>query len=228
MPSTSSILYLIPTPIGNLEDITLRALRILQQVDEVWCEDRARARILLSHYAIQKPMKVIAQHNEHERLPHYIAMLTQKPQKVAYITAAGTPGISDPGFLLVRYAQAYHLPLEVLPGPTAFVPALVESGLPCDRFVFEGFLPRKGQEKRLALLRDYPQTLIFYESPHRLTKTLAVMAKVFGLDRPAAIARELTKIHHEIRRGSLGELYAYFQSEKPKGEFIILVGGKPH
>lgn len=228
MPSASSTLYLIPTPIGNLEDITLRSLRILRQVDEIWCENLERARTLLSHYDIRKPLKVIAQHNEHQRIPHYIALLTQKPQKVAYITSAGTPGISDPGFLLVRYAQAYRLSLEVLPGPTAFIPALVESGLPCDRFVFEGFLPRKGQKKRLLMLKDYPQTLIFYESPYRLVKTLELMGEVLGSDRPAAIARELTKIHHEIRRGSLADLYAHFQSQKPKGEFIILVGGKPH
>lgn len=228
MPSASSTLYLIPTPIGNLEDITLRSLRILRQVDEIWCENLERARTLLSHYDIRKPLKVIAQHNEHQRIPHYIALLTQKPQKVAYITSAGTPGISDPGFLLVRYAQAYHLSLEVLPGPTAFIPALVESGLPCDRFVFEGFLPRKGQKKRLLMLKDYPQTLIFYESPYRLVKTLELMGEVLGSDRPAAIARELTKIHHEIRQGSLADLYAHFQSQKPKGEFIILVGGKPH
>jgi 16S rRNA (cytidine1402-2'-O)-methyltransferase len=220
------MLYLVPTPIGNLEDITLRALRILGEADLIACEDTRTSATLLSHYDIETPTTPYHQHNEHEKTRRLVKRL-RAGHTLALITDAGTPGISDPGFLLARAAHEAEVPVEALPGPTAFVPALVASALPAHRFAFEGFLPKKkGRRTRLQRLADEERTLIFYESPHRLVRTLGDLSGTLGPDRDAAVARELTKRHEELRRGTLGELESYFSGkDKVRGELVVLVAG---
>ena len=219
-------LYLVPTPIGNLEDITLRAIRILKSVDVILAEDTRTSGHLLRHLEISKPMQSYHIHNEHQT----IARLTDrmlKGETMALISDAGTPAISDPGFLLVRECIRLAIPVECLPGPTAFVPALVNSGLPSDRFTFEGFLPhKKGRQTRLKELSQESRTMVFYESPHRLLKSLEQFTEYFGDDRPASVSRELTKVFEENVRGSLREIIAYFTEKTVKGEIVIIVGGK--
>ena len=220
------MLYLIPTPIGNLEDITLRAIRVLREVDVVLAEDTRTSRVLLDHYGIETPLKAFHAHNEHHVTAHFIQAL-QKGQRMALVSDAGTPGISDPGFLLVRACVQANLPVECLPGPSALIPALVVSGLPCDRFHFEGFLPhKKGRQTRLKYLSALPHTFVFYESPHRLLKSLEELAAFCGTERPACVCRELSKRHEEIQRGSLSELSAYYalHPDKVRGEIVIVVG----
>ncbi len=220
-------LYIVPTPIGNLKDITLRALEVLRQVDTILAEDTRTTLKLLKHYDIQ-PKRLQAHHkfNEHKTV-NGIVQRIKAGETMALVTDAGTPGISDPGYLLVRACLENDVPVEVLPGATAFVPALVASGLPADRFVFEGFLPhKKGRQKRLKQLVDEQRTMIFYESPHRLVKALNEFREYFGPDRRAAVARELTKVYEEIRRGTLDELIEYFSDRQVKGEIVIVVQGK--
>lgn len=220
------MLYLVPTPIGNLEDITLRALRVLKEVDLIACEDTRTSGVLLSHFGIDTPKTSYHEHNEAAKAPQLIGQM-RSGMKVALISDAGSPAISDPGFYLVRACMREGIQVEALPGPTAFVPALAVSALPSDRFAFEGFLPvKKGRQKRLEALRAEPRTMIFYESPHRVLKTLKQLGEIFGTDRPAAVARELTKKFEEIQRGSLPELYDYFENGgNVKGEFVLVVAG---
>lgn len=219
-------LYLVPTPIGNLEDITLRAIRVLKSVDVILAEDTRTSGHLLKHLEISKPMQSYHIHNEHQT----IARLTDrmlKGETMALISDAGTPAISDPGFLLVRECIRLAIPVECLPGPTAFVPALVNSGMPSDRFTFEGFLPhKKGRQTRLKELAEESRTMVFYESPHRLLKSLEQFTEYFGDDRPASVSRELTKVFEENVRGSLREIITYFAEKTVKGEIVIVVGGK--
>ena len=220
------MLYLVPTPIGNLEDITLRALRILKEVSLIACEDTRTSGILLSHHDIDTPTTSYHDHNERRKAPRLIERM-KAGQQIALISDAGTPGISDPAFYLVRECWRHDLPVEALPGPTAFVPALVASALPSDRFVFEGFLPaKKGRTKRLKSLSEEPRTMVFYESPYRVVKALRQFEEFLGPDRPAFAARELTKKFEEIQRGTVAELRAYFaQQNKVRGEFVLIVGG---
>lgn len=219
-------LYLVPSPIGNLGDITYRAVEVLKQADGILCEDTRTSGVLLRHYAIQKPLTPYHQHNEHKILPQIISQL-QEGKTYALITDAGTPGISDPGFLLVRECVRNNIPVECLPGATAFVPALVQSGIPANRFVFEGFLPlKKGRQTMMKLLAEEERTIILYESPHRLEKTLTELAVYFGPERQAAVCRELTKMFEETRKGSLQELEAYYTAHPPKGEIVIVLAGK--
>jgi len=219
-------LYLVPSPIGNLGDITYRAVEVLKQADGILCEDTRTSGVLLRHYAIQRPLTPYHQHNEHKILPHIISQL-QEGKTYALITDAGTPGISDPGFLLVRECVRNNIPVECLPGATAFVPALVQSGIPANRFVFEGFLPlKKGRQTMMKLLAEEERTIILYESPHRLEKTLTELAVYFGPERQAAVCRELTKMFEETRKGGLQELAAYYTSHPPKGEIVIVLAGK--
>lgn len=218
-------LYIVPTPIGNLEDITLRAIRILKEVDLILAEDTRKSGILLKHLNIDKKMFAHHQHNEH----HTVAMIAERianGEKIALITDAGTPGISDPGFLLVRECIAKGIEVECLPGATAFVPALVNSGLPSDTFCFEGFLPqKKGRQTKIKALVNEPRTIIFYESPHRLVKALEQFIEFFGADRRASVSRELTKMFEENKRGTLQELADYFKTKTVKGEIVIVVEG---
>lgn len=219
-------LYLVPTPIGNLEDITLRAIRILKSVDVILAEDTRTSGHLLKHLEISKPMQSYHIHNEHQTIARLTARML-KGETMALISDAGTPAISDPGFLLVRECIKLAIPVECLPGPTAFVPALVNSGLPSDRFTFEGFLPhKKGRQTRLKELAEESRTMVFYESPHRLLKSLEQLAEYFGDDRPASVSRELTKVFEENVRGSLREIITYFAEKTVKGEIVIVVGGK--
>ena len=218
-------LYLVPTPIGNLKDITLRALEVLQEASLILAEDTRTSGKLLKHYEIATPMRSYHMHNEHKATAAIVAQM-QAGQTVAMISDAGTPGISDPGFLLVREALAAGLQVECLPGATALIPALAASGLPCERFVFEGFLPvKKGRATRLESLKEESRTMVFYESPHKLLKTLSQFEELFGGDRKAAAARELTKLHEEIVRGSLSEIKRHFETKAPKGEFVLVVAG---
>ena len=220
-----SKLYLVPTPIGNLGDITLRAIEVLKEVDLVLAEDTRKSGILLKHYQISKPVHSHHKFNEHRTLESLIQKL-MGGTSMALISDAGTPGISDPGFLLVRACIEQEIEVETLPGPTAFIPALVNSGLPCDRFIFEGFLPqKKGRQKRLSELATEKRTMILYESPFRLNKTLLQIAEHFGPGRKASVSRELTKIHEETVRGSLEELIQHFSNETVKGEIVIIVEG---
>lgn len=220
------MLYLVPTPIGNLEDITLRALRVLKEVDVIACEDTRTSRVLLSHFGIETPCTSYHDHNETHKAPQLVDRMLAG-QKVALISDAGSPGISDPGFYLVRACARSGIKIEALPGPTAFVPALTASALPSDRFTFEGFLPvKKGRRTRLGELAAESRTMIFYESPHRLVKTLGQFNETFGAERPAAVGRELTKKFEEVRRGTLGDLHSYFAGQtKIRGELVVIVAG---
>ena len=218
-------LYLVPTPIGNLEDITLRALRVLREADLVLAEDTRTSSVLLKHYDIQARMESHHKFNEHEKVAQVRERILAG-ETVALISDAGTPGISDPGFLLVRTCVEAGIEVETLPGATAFVPALVNSGFPCDRFCFEGFLPvKKGRQTKLAGLASESRTMIFYESPFRLVKTLGQFVETFGPDRPASVSREISKLHDTTHRGTLQELYDYFSQNAPRGEIVVVVRG---
>jgi len=219
-------LYIVPTPVGNMEDITLRALRILKEVDVVLAEDTRTSGILLKHFDIKQSLLSHHKFNEHGTSAAIVNRLLAG-QNVALISDAGTPGISDPGFFLVREAVKAGIEVITLPGATAFVPALVSSALPCDRFAFEGFLPqKKGRQTKLESLRTEQRTMIFYESPYRLLKTLQQLAEVFGNDRQASVAREISKVHEESVRGTLEELVAHFTQNEPRGEIVIIVAGE--
>jgi 16S rRNA (cytidine1402-2'-O)-methyltransferase len=221
-----AFLFLVPTPIGNLEDITLRAIRILKEVDLILAEDTRVTRKLLNHYDINTPLKSYHAHNEH-RIKETIITQLKQGFKIALVTDAGTPGISDPGFLIVRTCIENNIEVECLPGPTAFVPALVKSGIPSDRFTFEGFLPhKKGRKKKLEILSVEPRSMVFYESPHRLIKTLHDLAHYFGEDRLASVSRELTKKFEETINDNLNSIILYFEKSSIKGEFVIVVQGK--
>lgn len=219
-------LYLIPTPVGNLEDITLRALRLLKEVDLILAEDTRTSAKLLKHYEITTPLLSHHKFNEHQQVER-MAERIEAGESVALISDAGTPGISDPGFLLTRTCVERGIATECLPGATAFVPALVNSGFPCDRFCFEGFLPqKKGRQKKLNALTEETRTMIFYESPFRTAKTLEQMSALFGPSRHACVAREISKIFEEFKRGSLEELAAYYAKNGIKGEIVLIVAGK--
>jgi 16S rRNA (cytidine1402-2'-O)-methyltransferase len=221
------MLHIIPTPIGNLADFTYRAVTLLQSVDLILAEDTRTSSVLLNHYQIRRPLSPYHQHNEHKITPHLVSQLSAG-MNIALLTDAGTPGISDPAFLLVRACVAAGVPVECLPGATAFVPALVVSGLPLDRFCFEGFLPlKKGRHTLLTRMATEERTMVFYESPLRLVKTLDQMAEYFGADRPCAVSRELTKKFEEIRRGAIAEVADYYREKGVKGEIVIVVGGQP-
>ena len=220
-----SKLYLVPTPIGNLEDITLRAIRILKEVDLILAEDTRTSKPLLNHFEIKTPLQSHHLFNEHQRVESIVQEI-KSGATIALITDAGTPAISDPGFLLVRECIRNDVEVETLVGATAFVPALVNSGLPCDRFCFEGFLPhKKGRQTRLESLVQEERTMVFYESPHRLIKTLSLFQDYFGKDRKASVSRELSKFYEENKRGTLEELLAYFSAKTIKGEIVIVVQG---
>jgi 16S rRNA (cytidine1402-2'-O)-methyltransferase len=220
------MLYLVPTPIGNLKDITLRALEVLKEVDLILAEDTRTSSHLLNHYQVNKPISPYHQHNEHKILQHIVAQLTEG-KKMALVTDAGTPGISDPAFLLVRECIKAGIKIECLPGATAFVPALVNSGIPTNRFCFEGFLPlKKGRQTLLKKLAEEERTMIFYESPVRLVKTLEELAGYFGEDRLCCVSRELTKMFEENKRGTLKEVSTWFSEKTVKGEIVIIVAGR--
>lgn len=220
------MLYIVPTPVGNLEDITLRALRVLKEVDLILSEDTRTSSVLLRHYDIHTPLVSYHKFNEHDRTAGIISRL-KEGEEIALISDAGTPGISDPGFLLTRECRKEGIEVQCLPGATAFVPALVDSGLPSDRFVFEGFLPlKKGRATRLAALAEEPRTVIIYESPKRLPRTLSQLREAFGEDREASVVREISKIHETNHAGTLGELAEFFASHPPKGEIVIVIEGK--
>ena len=222
----SGKLYIVPTPVGNLEDITMRAIRVLKEVDVILAEDTRTSGVLLKHFDIHTPMQSHHKFNEHESVLR-VADRLEAGQNFALISDAGTPGISDPGFMLSRECRRRGIVVEGLPGATAFVPALVDSGLPCDRFVFEGFLPqKKGRQTRLNFLKQEQRTIVFYESPYRVLKTLTQLSEVFGPERPAAAVREISKLHEECLRGTLAELVAHFTKNEPRGEFVLLVGGE--
>ncbi len=219
-------LYLIPTPIGNLEDITLRAIKVLNVVDTILSEDTRKSSILLKHFEIERPLQSYHAFNEHQQLESLVKRL-KGGEKMALITDAGTPAISDPGYLLVRAALQEDVKIECLPGATAFVPALVKSGLPADRFLFEGFLPhKKGRKTRIEQLANEERTMIFYESPFRLLKALEQFAQCFGEERQASVSRELTKIYEETINGTLRELMTYYSTHTIKGEIVIVIAGK--
>ena len=220
-------LYIVPTPIGNLEDITLRAIRILKEVSLVLAEDMRKTGFLLKHLQISKPLLSYHKFNEHNAVLGVVKKIAEG-QTIALVTDAGTPSISDPGFLLIRTCLEHEIAIETLPGPTAFIPALVNSGLPTDRFVFEGFLPhKKGRQARITALIEETRTMIFYESPHRLLKTLAHFALAFGQKRKAAVSREISKIYEENITATIEELTAYYAKKGVKGEIVLLVAGKP-
>ena len=218
-------LFIVPTPVGNLEDMTMRALRVLKEADLILAEDTRTSGILLKHFDIHVPMQSYHKFNEHQTVQHVVDRL-RSGHNVAVVSDAGTPGISDPGFLVVREAVKAGIEVITLPGATAFVPALVSSGLPCDKFVFEGFLPqKKGRATRIMQLRDETRTLVFYESPYRVVKTLQQFVEVYGPDRHVAACREISKIHEECIRGTLPEVLGHFQAHEPKGEFVIILEG---
>lgn len=220
------MLYVIPTPVGNLEDITMRAVRLLKEADFVLAEDTRTSSKLLKHLDIQVPMYSHHKFNEHKTSASVVERIRDCAGHVALISDAGTPAISDPGFMLVRECVRSGVEVQCLPGATAFVPALVCSALPCDKFVFEGFLPqKKGRQTRLNFLKEEQRTIIFYESPYRVVKTLTQLAEVFGGERQAAAVREISKLHEECVRGSLSELVEHFTKNEPRGEFVLLVGG---
>ena len=219
-------LYLVPTPIGNLKDITFRAIEVLKEVDFILAEDTRTSGKLLKYYEITTSMQSHHMHNEHKTVD-YIVKRILNGETVALISDAGTPAISDPGFLLTRACVEAQIEVDCLPGATAFVPALVNSGLPNDKFVFEGFLPvKKGRQTRLKLLAKETRTMIFYESPHKLIKTLSHFVEYFGAERPMSVSREITKIHEETIRGTVKEVLNYYTRKPPKGEIVIVVGGK--
>jgi len=221
-----SNLYLVPTPIGNLEDITLRAIRVLKEVDLILAEDTRTSGKLLKHFEITTPMMSHHMHNEHKTVENIVKRL-QAGETIALISDAGTPAISDPGFLLTRACVEAGIEVDCLPGATAFVPALVNSGLPNDKFVFEGFLPvKKGRQTRLLALAEETRTIIFYESPHKLIKTLGNFAEFFGEDRQVSVSREITKLHEETIRGTVTEVLAHYTKKPPKGEIVIVLAGK--
>ena len=218
-------LYIVPTPIGNLGDITLRALEVLQQVDTILAEDTRTSGKLLKHHGVDTPLRSYHMHNEH-RITSELATRMEGGETMALISDAGTPGISDPGFLLVRECLRQGVSVECLPGATALIPALVESGFPTDRFVFEGFLPpKKGRQKRLQALREEQRTLVFYESPHKLLKTLEQFLEVFGPNREVSVSRELSKLYGETVRGTLQTVADHFRAHPPRGEFVLVVKG---
>lgn len=220
-----SKLFIVPTPIGNLEDITLRAVRILKECDLIFAEDTRNTIHLLKHLQIDKPLKSYHQHNEHKILEELISLI-QQGKRIALVSDAGTPAISDPGFLLVRACIEANIPIETLPGATAFVPALVNSGFPCDNFIFIGFLPiKKGRSTKIKSLGEETKTIVLYESPYRLIKTLQELKTHLEPDRRASVSRELTKIYEETRRGTLDELITYFSQKTVKGEIVIVVEG---
>jgi 16S rRNA (cytidine1402-2'-O)-methyltransferase len=222
----SGKLYLIPSPIGNLADITYRAVTVLQNADAILCEDTRTSGFLLKHYGIQKPLTPYHLHNEHKVLTYLVGRM-QAGETLALLTDAGTPGISDPGFLLVRECVRAGITVECLPGATAFVPALVQSGLPASSFVFEGFLPvKKGRQTAMKAIALDERTVILYESPHRLVRTLKELAEHCGPDRQVAVCRELTKMFEETRRGTLTSVAAHYEAHPPKGEIVIVLGGK--
>ncbi len=219
-------LFLVPTPIGNLDDITFRAVKVLKEVDAILAEDTRTTSFLLKHYAITTPMQSHHAFNEHKTLEFIISKL-KKGEKIALVTDAGTPGISDPGFLLIRECLKNDLQVECLPGATAFVPALVNSGLPCDSFIFDGFLPlKKGRQTKMKEIAEEKRTMIFYESPHRLVKTLEQLKEYLGPNRRISVSRELTKLFEETKNGSVEEVLTYFASKTIKGEIVIVVEGK--
>lgn len=219
-------LYLVPTPVGNMEDMTFRAVRLLKEADLILCEDTRTSGILLKHYDIHRQLMAHHKFNEHGTSAGIVERL-RGGQTICLITDAGTPGISDPGFFLVREAVAAGIEVQTLPGATAFVPALVSSGLPCDRFTFEGFLPqKKGRQTRLTQLSEETRTMIFYESPYRLVKTLQQLGEFFGQERQVSVCREISKIHEESVRGTIEEAVAHFTQTPPKGEIVIIVAGK--
>ena len=219
------MIYLIPTPIGNLEDITLRAIRLLKEVDLILAEDTRVSIKLLKHFEIGTPLQSFHMHNEHKKVEKVVEQL-KNGKTVALISDAGTPGISDPGFLLVREALKEGVEVQCLPGPTALIPALVQSGIPCERFVFEGFLPpKKGRQTRLEQMALETRTQVFYESPHKLLKTLEQLVTYFGADRSIAVVREISKLYESTFRGSAQEGLDFFEAHPPKGEFVIVVEG---
>lgn len=218
-------LYIVPTPVGNLEDMTMRAIRVLKEVDLILAEDTRTSGVLLKHFDIKTPMQSHHKFNEHQTCER-VAERIEGGEVIALISDAGTPGISDPGFMLSRACRERGIDVECLPGATAFVPALVASGLPCDRFVFEGFLPlKKGRATRLERLAAEPRTVIIYESPLRLARTLRQLSESFGKERQAAVAREISKLHETIRKGTLGELEEYYSVNQAKGEIVIVIEG---
>ncbi len=218
-------LYIVPTPIGNLKDMTFRAVEVLKDVDLILAEDTRTSGKLLKHFEISTQMQSHHMHNEHKTVEHLVQKL-KSGVSIALISDAGTPAISDPGFLLTRACVENDIEVECLPGATAFVPALVNSGLPNDKFVFEGFLPvKKGRQTRLKLLAVEPRTMIFYESPHKLIKTLSNFCEYFGEERPVSVSRELTKLYEETIRGTAKEVLQYYTNKPPKGEIVIIVGG---
>lgn len=219
-------LFLVPTPIGNLEDMTFRAVKVLKEVDLILAEDTRNSGKLLKHYDISTQMHSHHMHNEHKTVDGIVQQI-RNGKRVALISDAGTPGISDPGFLLTRACVEAGIEVDCLPGATAFVPALVNSGLPIDKFVFEGFLPvKKGRQTRLQSLAEEFRTIIFYESPHKLIKTLGQLVEHFGDQRPVSVSREITKLHEETVRGTAAEVFAHYQERPPKGEIVVIVGGK--
>lgn len=219
-------LYVVPTPVGNMEDMTFRAIRVLKEADLILAEDTRTSGILLKHYEIKNVMQSHHKFNEHQTVESIVNRI-KGGQTVALISDAGTPGISDPGFLVVRECVRNGIEVQCLPGATAFVPALVSSGLPDERFCFEGFLPqKKGRMTRLNALKEETRTMIFYESPYRLLKTLTQFAEVFGAERPVSVCREISKIHEESVRGTLQEVIAHFTETEPRGEIVIILGGK--
>ena len=220
------MLYIVPTPVGNLDDITFRALSILKSVDLILAEDTRTSSVLLHHFDIHTPMQAHHKFNEHQTVQRVVEQL-QSGKTVALISDAGTPAISDPGFLLVRECVRAGVEVQCLPGATALIPALVDSGLPNDRFCFEGFLPqKKGRQTRLNNLQDEQRTMVFYESPFRLVKCLEQLSEVLGNDRKASVTREISKIHEDTQRGTLAELIEHFKENTPKGEIVICVAGK--
>ena len=222
-----SKLYLVPTPIGNLDDMTFRAIKVLKEVDLILAEDTRNSGKLLKHFEITTHMISHHMHNEHGTVEGLIKRL-QAGEVMALITDAGTPAISDPGFLLSRACVENNIPIDCLPGATAFVPALVNSGLPNDKFVFEGFLPdKKGRQTRFLILAEETRTMILYVSPHKLVKTLGEFVQYFGPDRPVSVSREITKLHEETVRGTATEVLKHFEAKPPKGEIVVIVGGKP-
>ena len=221
-----SKLFLVPTPIGNLEDMTFRGIRVLKESDIILAEDTRISGKLLKHFEIETPMHSHHMHNEHKTVQKWVNQILTG-QKIALITDAGTPAISDPGFMLVRGCVKNNIEIDCLPGATAFVPALVNSGLPCEKFVFEGFLPqKKGRQTRLKLLADEERTIVFYESPYRVLKTLQQFAEFIGKDRQVSVSREITKKFEETVRGTVSEVLIHFENKDPKGEFVIVLEGK--